>query len=123
MTDHGQDQPDQAVEESLGSWAGSSEVPAGWVPTVAERVQAPDADTVATAVHVLESSASAPVTPAPGESLPERTEPAVNEHAPATESPRAAAAAKLAADRPELVIAGAFVGGLLLATILKRLAR
>lgn len=36
---------------------------------------------------------------------------------------RAAAVSKLAGERPELVIAAAFVGGLLIATILKRLAR
>jgi hypothetical protein len=34
-----------------------------------------------------------------------------------------ASVAKLASDHPELVIGAAFVGGLLLATILKRLAR
>jgi hypothetical protein len=34
-----------------------------------------------------------------------------------------ASVAKLASDHPELVIGAAFLGGLLLATILKRLAR
>ncbi len=130
MTEQDQDRSDQAVGESLDSWASSSEVPAGWVPAPPGVVPAAEPPSEApTAVHVVESSGRAPA--------PDLDRGVEAEHVPvvpapvaggvadqsAGGSPPAAPAAKLAAERPELVLAGAFMGGLLLATILKRLAR
>lgn len=156
MTEHGQDQPDPGVEESLDSWGASAEPAPGWVPAAGGESRPPEPDAVATAVHVVESSESEPVAPdpVPVEAVPvapvavepvrvhvepagvepARVEPhgdapqPVSAHqaaaSPVTQgSSPVAAIAKLAGDRPELVIAGAFVGGLLLATLLKRLAR
>ena len=108
MTEQDQDRSDQAVEGSLRSWAGSSDAPAGWVPSPPEAAPPPQQPAEApTAVHVVESSGP----------------PVAGDDQSAAGSSQAAAAAKLAAERPELLIAGAFIGGILLATILKRLAR
>jgi hypothetical protein len=151
VSERGQDPSDPAVEESLDSWAASSDVPTGWVPQdrPASSSEAP------TTVHVVAAASDEPEVevsaeaeaeiavepqPEPGRepeaaaalrAEPIRVGPAPEARAPvdpvyaepAPVSSRAADAAKLAADRPELVIAGAFVGGLLLAMILKRLAR
>jgi hypothetical protein len=133
VTEQDQDRSDQAVEESLDSWASSSEAPAGWVPAPPGVVQAAEPPSEArTEVHVVEPSGRAPAPDLDpvAEAEPVPVVPVVP--APvaggvadqsAGGSPPAAAAAKLAAERPELMLAGAFIGGLLLATILKRLAR
>ncbi len=106
MTEQSAEQVDPAVERGLESWAGSTDDTRTWV--------APEAG---------EESATAVSEPPPLSIGPAPDGPAGSGWNAATSSTAAATLAKLAEDRPELAIGGAFLGGFLLAAIIKRIAR
>ncbi|HET9105244.1 MAG TPA: hypothetical protein VFN55_17975 [Solirubrobacteraceae bacterium] len=82
----------------------------------------PDSDAaIAGATPVTAAPAPEPVVPSAEPAAPAWTPPAPPLDSSASDSSSSGAAA--VQDRPELAVAGAFAGGLVLAMILKRLAR
>jgi hypothetical protein len=133
VTEHGHDDPDRAVEASLDAWAAAAEVPTGWVQDDpgAGRVVAIDVKRAVEPGPAAATVAGAEPPPARARSEPE-TVPSHVVTGEALDQPaggempeprRVALPGKLAAHGPEILIGGAFVGGLLVAAILRRLAR
>ncbi len=138
MTEQSHDQVEPEVEQALDSWAAAPEQGRAWVGSVAE----PGSERM-TAVIAASAADSSPTAEPPTEIMAARFEPAPAPPEPpplsiggalppggadggwsgTSSSTAAATLAKLAGERPELAIGAALLGGFLLATIIKRIAR
>jgi hypothetical protein len=87
-------------------------------PATTESAAPAEAPTAVTAAPTPEAAAAATVSPTPVQVPPDVPTPP-----PAVHEQTAGGAAQVAVDRPELIVAGAFAAGFVIAMILKRLGQ